>query len=89
MINAELTDQIKADYQALSKLPSFRRLVWRYMDCHGNVHGGSYTGEAISTAFEEGRRFVGMQIRAEVMACVPGLLEQMITEDVTEAENNG
>lgn len=44
------------------------------------VFGSTYTGEALSSAFQEGRRAVGLRLLADVMRACPDMYIQMMRE---------
>lgn len=59
-----------------------RRLFWRILNDDCNVFGGSYTGEATSTTFNEGQRAVGLRLMSEAQAVTPSAYVAMVTEAV-------
>lgn len=49
-----------------------RRLVWRLLDVGSTgLHAASYTGEALSSAYAEGRRAIGIELMREVQGVAP------------------
>lgn len=55
----------EADLRAVMATGSGRRLVWRLIDDAAGTFGGTYTGEALSGAYGEGRRSIGIALMAE------------------------
>jgi hypothetical protein len=56
-----------------------RRFVWRLLKRTG-IYQTSFTGEALSMAFKEGGRNVGLGLLDEVMQHCPKRLSEMQTE---------
>lgn len=62
-----------------------RRVIWRLMEQAG-VFSSSYTGEALSSAFAEGKRNSGLRLFNEVMQACPDLYLVMAAEAKEETE---
>jgi hypothetical protein len=71
--------QRESDLRAVLDTPEGRRFVWRLLET-SNLHGGSYTGEAFSTAFNEGTRAVAMGLLQEAQRVAPNSYVAMVTE---------
>lgn len=56
-----------------------RRIVWRQLAACG-VFRTTFTGEALSSAFQEGQRAAGLAILARVMEIAPAALPLMQAE---------
>lgn len=56
-----------------------RRIVWRQLAACG-VFRTTFTGEALSSAYQEGQRAVGLAILARVMEIAPAALPLMQAE---------
>lgn len=64
-----------------------RRFVFDIIDRHCNLHGGSYTESPTRSAFNEGKRAVGIELRLELSSAdriqyVHMLNEQLSLDDV-------
>lgn len=57
-----------------------RRFIWRQLERAG-VFRSSFTGEAISMAFREGERNVGLKLLADIHELCPGRYEVMMKEN--------
>lgn len=71
--------QRASDLRAVLDTPEGRRLVWRLLE-DANLFGGSYTGEAISTAYAEGQRATAIRLMAEAQRVAPSAYLAMVTE---------
>ncbi len=63
-----------------------RRFIYRLLDLAG-VYRISYTGNSQSTAFNEGKRNIGLFIQSEITESDEGLYFKMITEHKKEMIN--
>jgi len=57
-----------------------RRVVWRLLEQAG-VFRLSYTGDALSTAFHEGQRNIGLRLMADCLEAAPEKYTLMQTEN--------
>lgn len=64
------------------KSTSGRRLTWSLLRDTG-VFGPSYTGDALSGAYAEGRRSVGIQLMLDCQRAAPRLYVQMLAEHLS------
>ncbi|MBA1159380.1 hypothetical protein [Microvirga mediterraneensis] len=62
-----------------------RRVLWSLLDAAG-VYGLSYTGEAMSTGFNEGRRSVGITLLQKIEDLAPGSFLTMQREVLEEKQ---
>lgn len=58
-------EQARSDFQELMRTPAGRRFVGRLLD-QTLVNQTSFTGEALSTSFNEGRRNTGLWVMAQI-----------------------
>lgn len=70
------------DFEAIAGLPEGRRLLRRMIGECGIYHD-SFTGDALNSAYREGKRAVGLWLIDQFNACQP-LYIQLLTE-----QNNG
>lgn len=74
------------DLQTLLRTPEFRRFAWRYLgECR--VYKQTFDHSGSVTAFNEGKRSVGLKILAEITAADPDSYLQMMKENKEEGEN--
>lgn len=71
--------QLEDDTRWLMDDPRGRRLVWRWL-AEAGLFRTSYTGEAQSTAYNEGIRSRGLAMHAQVMQHAPERFLQMLAE---------
>lgn len=74
-------NQAIEDFRAVTATPEGRRFVW---DLLAPAFTGSYTGEALSTAYNEGRRTVANELLARLNDHAPRALLAMLAAS-TEA----
>jgi hypothetical protein len=67
------------DLAALMATKRGRRTMWRLLS-HAGVYRQSFTGEALSTAFNEGQRSVGLRLMAILTAACPSEYALMVQE---------
>jgi hypothetical protein len=73
--------QTQGDAQAVLSTPAGRRFVWRLIDSVARVHGASFCGESThATAYQEGRRAVGIELLAELQRVAPAAYLLMVEE---------
>jgi hypothetical protein len=76
------------DIKAVCGLPQGRRLIWELLDFCG-VYGMSFVaGNGDVTAFNEGRRAVGLKLLNRVNNASKSLLNQIILEHYSVVESN-
>jgi hypothetical protein len=63
-----------AQMRAFMSTPAARAWVMRLIFEYSGVLAGTFTGDALSAAFAEGRRSVGLRVLAEVDGLAPDLL---------------
>lgn len=81
---AELREvQRLEDVRAVMSTPAGRRWVWRLLESTG-VWGASFTGDALSGAHAEGRRFVGVALMAELQRDAEDAYVRMVVERLQE-----
>lgn len=68
------------DLRHVMSSPQGRRVIFRLIQGLANVMGGSYAGEATATAFNEGRRAVGIGLMLEVQRVSPELWNRLVAE---------
>lgn len=75
--------QHQEDVRAVLATADGRRLLWWVIDGLALAHGGSFGGEATHTsAFNEGRRDVGITLKAELLRYAPEGFATMLVEAV-------
>lgn len=57
-----------------------RRFVWRLIDEHAGTFGGSFSSDALTTAFNEGRRSVGRELMTEAQRLATSAYMDMLRE---------
>jgi hypothetical protein len=83
--NRELlvAERAKNDLAAVMSTAEGRRFVWALIE-HAGVYGPSYASEALATAYNEGRRSIGIGLQARCQADVPDLYVTALKEQLTE-----
>jgi hypothetical protein len=76
-----------SDMRWLMADPQGRRFVWRLL-AEAGVFNTTYTGEALSSAFMEGKRAQGLKLLGEVMQHCPERFSQMQKEARTNERRN-
>lgn len=71
--------EARLDLQQVLATPRGRRWVWRVLSL-ARIYEQSFTGDPLTTAFNEGRRAVGNQILAELNEAAPDAFVSMIRE---------
>lgn len=69
-----------ADTRAVMGTAGGRRFVWALLAGRTNSFSVSYTGEALGTAHNEGRRAVGLELMVELQALCPEAYVLMLQE---------
>lgn len=71
--------QEEDDVRWLLSDPRGRRLVWGWLS-EGGIFRSTYTGEALSGAFNEGQRNAAIKLHAQVMHHAPEQFIRMLVE---------
>ena len=79
MTPAEQATQQDEDLRGALRTEAGRRLIWRLIDKH-RPHGSSYTGEALSSAFADGRKELGRWLLTECQRVSLGDYSRMLSE---------
>lgn len=74
----------EADLRATLDTSRGRRILWSVL-AQAGVYGRSFTGDALSTAYNEGRREVGIALLERVERSAPGAYLKMMKEALDEA----
>ncbi len=77
--------QADDDLHAVMKTPNGRRFVWRLMTQAG-VLAASYAADPTATAFNEGRRSIGLNLMREIQRVCPDLYVASLREDLQAKE---
>jgi hypothetical protein len=81
----ELRRKQDEDLRHVLAEPQGRRLLWRLIDSAGTF-GASYAGEPQATAFNEGRRSVGIALMLEAQRVAQARYVQMLQEVMPKPE---
>lgn len=81
----ELATREREDLRRVLDSREGRRVLWSILDAAG-VYGASYTGEAISTAYAEGRREIGITLLRKIESLAPGSFITMQREVLDEKQ---
>lgn len=71
--------EARLDLRHVLSTPRGRRFVWRVL-AMARIYEQSFTGDALTTAFNEGRRAVGNQLLAELNDTDPDAFVAMLRE---------
>lgn len=71
--------EARLDLRQVLSTPRGRRFVWRMLSM-ARIYEQSFTGDALTTAFNEGRRAVGNQLLAELNETAPDAFITMLQE---------
>lgn len=77
----------EADLRGVMSTPAGRRFVWRLIDADAGVLRHSHAGEALATAFNEGRRALGISLLQEVQKVTPADYVRMVGEHLSTHED--
>lgn len=80
------TERELEDVQVLLKLPEGRRVFWRLFSMSG-MFRASMTGDAMTTAFNEGRRDVGLMFLADVNRADHNVFAQIQSEHYSKLKS--
>lgn len=81
-----LRAQRKSDFAAVMARAEGRRFVWRLINEVAGTMNGSFTGEALGSAYAEGRRAVGRELMVEAQQVSTALYVDMVREAISELE---
>lgn len=81
----KLATREQEDLRKVLETVSGRRVLWSILDASG-VYGLSYTGEAMSTGFNEGRRQIGITLLQKIEDLAPGSFLMMQREVLDEKQ---
>lgn len=84
-----LTDrqtQAELDMRSVMASPEGRRLVWRLIDETAQTLGGSFVQDSHVTAFNEGRRSVGIELMRRAQEWAPNEFMRALQEALTERQ---
>ncbi len=79
LIQKQDQEREQNDMQVLLKLPEGRRFLWKIIGLAG-MFRASMTGESMTTAFNEGRRDIGLGLLLEINNCDHNAFAQMQSE---------
>lgn len=69
-----------ADLAGVMSTQGGRRFVWRILDELSGTLNGSYVSDSHATAFNEGKRAVGLALTLELQRVAPGPYVHMLSE---------
>lgn len=78
----------KADLTTIMATPSGRRFMWNLVEACG-VLDASFAGDERMTAYNEGRRSVGIELVQRLQAVTPDAYLKMVVEQATLAAEEG
>jgi hypothetical protein len=73
------------DIRSLCGRKEGRRLLWRIFE-RAHIYQSTFTGDALSGAFQEGERNVGLFLLADLTEAAPDRLMEMMKEARLDAE---
>lgn len=79
-------DREITDLKVVLKIPEGRRTVYKIL-CECGVFKASFTQNSNTTAFNEGRRDIGLSLLAELDLAEPNVYSQMLKEHFSEAKS--
>lgn len=79
------SEQLQEDLRSVVDTRAGRRVLWRYMSIAG-IYRSSFADKSETTAFNEGRRIIGLTIMGDITNAKPDVLIQMMLEAKAEAE---
>lgn len=85
MTREETKELLDVDLRAVMGTQPGRRFVWRLLEQSG-LHSPSYAGEAMASAFNEGRRAVAIALMREVQRVCPELYVTMVRDQLAAQE---
>lgn len=75
--------QRESDRHAIMATPEGRRFMWWLLDEVAGVDNGTFAGEALHSAYAEGRRAVGRELRTLLQAEAPASYLLMLQDELT------
>jgi hypothetical protein len=78
-------EQLQDDLRAVLEMRQGRRVLWRYLSIAG-IYRSSFSEKAETTAFNEGRRVIGLTIMGDITSAKPDALIAMMLEAQAEKE---
>ncbi len=79
-LEAQRERQLEEDLDAVLSTDAGRRFAWDVLDRLCNVFGGSFTDETHRTAFNEGRRSIGLDLIEGAKRVSPQLYARMVQD---------
>jgi hypothetical protein len=79
-------DREISDLQSVLKKPEGRRVVYKIL-CECGVFKASFTMNSMTTAFNEGKRDIGLGLLAQLDLAEPQIYSQMLKEHFSEAKS--
>lgn len=76
----EARRQAEDDIRNVLGTPAGRRLLWRIIAGSSAAFGPSFTADALTTAYNEGRRAVGIDLLVQCQKAAPVDYVKMLTE---------
>jgi hypothetical protein len=73
------------DVRLLMSEGAGRRVLWQLIDGTCGTFGGSYSGDALASAYREGRRSVGIEVMQELQRLAPEAYVLMLQERLKDA----
>lgn len=87
-MSPEARRQLQAnDLRTVMATPQGRRLVNRIIEQLAGANAPSYTGDALSSAYREGQRSVGLTLSAEIQTATSELYLRMLLEAAADRQN--
>lgn len=84
-LRQQIQDREREDLRKILDLPEGRRFVWSILETAG-IYGRAFTGEALSMAFNEGRREIGITLLEKIEGHAQGSFLIMQREALNEKE---
>lgn len=78
----------REDLRAVMGTATGRRFMWRLLNADTGISARSYTGELGSTAFNEGRRSVGLVLLEELQRDAPEAWARMMSERAEQIQTD-
>lgn len=86
LTDAQLKRELRDATRLVMGMPEGRRMVWNLLNVHCNYFGGSFTGEQNTTAYNEGKRGVGISLVLDLQRDCHVDYVQMLRERMVEPE---
>lgn len=75
-----------SDLQKVLRLPEGRRFIYKVL-CECGVFKTSFSQNSMTTAFNEGKRDIGLSVIAQLDTADPGIYSQMLKEYFSEQKS--